>query len=213
MKQLLNGLYIITDKKLIPRANFIEAVERAITGGARVVQLREKQVNIKEICELGSKLLEITRKHNVPLIINDYVDIASEIGADGVHLGENDPEIKFARRKLGDSKIIGVSCYNSIERGRYAVDNGADYIVFGTPYYTPTKPDREPTSLEILVEAKKNFTEIPVFAIGGITEGNAGEIIATGVDGIAAITSIFGNGSPEENAKKLSSFFKEANNI
>jgi thiamine-phosphate pyrophosphorylase len=207
MNQSINGLYIITDKKLIPRENFAKMVEQAIRGGARVVQLREKQVNIKEIYELGSKLLEITRKYNVPLIINDYVDIACEIGADGVHLGENDPEIKFARKKLGDNKIIGVSCYNSIERGQYAINHGADYIVFGTPYYTPTKPDREPTSIETLIEAKKKFSETTVFAIGGITENNAQEIIDTGVDGIAAITSIFENGSPEENAKKLSRFF------
>jgi len=209
MNQSINGLYIITDKKLIPRGNFVEIVEQAIMGGARVVQLREKQVNIKEIYELGSKLLEITRKHNVPLIINDYVDIAYELGADGVHLGENDPEIKFARKKLGDKKIIGVSCYNSIERGQYAIDHGADYIVFGTPFYTPTKPDRQPTSIEILKEARKKFSDTVVFAIGGITENNAQEIIDTGVDGIAAITSIFGKGSPEENAKKLSSFFKK----
>ena len=82
MNQHVNGLYIFTDKKLIPRENFVEIVEQAIRGGARVVQLREKQVNIKEIYELGGKLLEITRKHNVPLIINDYVDIAYELGAD-----------------------------------------------------------------------------------------------------------------------------------
>ena len=169
--------------------------------------IREKQVNTREIINLGAKLLEITRKYNVPLIINDYVDIALELGADGVHLGETDPEIRFARKKLGDDKIIGVSCYNSIERGEYAVSQGADYIVFGTPYYTPTKPDREPTNIETLIEACRKFTDIPVFAIGGITENNAGEIIDTGVDGIAAITSIFGNGDVEENTRKLSSFF------
>ena len=207
MNHSLNGLYIITDKKLIPRENFAEKVEQAIIGGARIVQLREKQVNTREIIKLGSKLLEITRKYNVPLIINDYVDIAVELDADGVHLGENDPDIKFARKKLGDNKIIGVSCYNSIERGEFAVEQGADYIVFGTPYYTPTKPDREPTSIEILIEANKKFEGTTVFAIGGITEENAKEIIDTGVDGIAAITSIFGEGPVEDNARKLSRFF------
>ncbi len=207
MNHSLNGLYIITDKKLIPREKFTEKVEQAIIGGARIVQLREKQVNTREIYELGGKLLEITRKYNVPLIINDYVDIALELGADGVHLGENDPEIKFARKKLGDNKIIGVSCYNSIKRGEYAVSQGADYIVFGTPYYTPTKPDREPTPIEILIEANKKFRNTTVFAIGGITGDNAKEIIDTGVDGIAAITSIFGNGQVEDNARKLSRFF------
>ena len=207
MNHSLNGLYIITDKKLIPRGNFTGIVEQAVRGGARIVQLREKQPNTREIIDLGAKLLEITSKYNVPLIINDYVDIALELGADGVHLGETDPEIRFARKKLGDDKIIGVSCYNSIERGEYAVSQGADYIVFGTPYYTPTKPDREPTNIETLIEACQKFTDIPVFAIGGITENNAGEIIDTGVDGIAAITSIFGNGNVEENTRKLSRFF------
>lgn len=207
MDHRINGLYIITDKKLIPRDNFTQKVEQAIRGGARIVQLREKQFNPKEILELGSSLLEITRKYNVPLIINDYVDIALELDADGVHLGETDPEIKFARKKLGENKIIGVSCYDSIERGEYAVREGADYIVFGTPYYTPTKPDRSPTPLEVLREARRKFADNTVFAIGGITEKNAREIVDTGVDGIAAITSIFKKGSPEENAKKLSSFF------
>jgi len=208
MNQSINGLYIITDKKLIPRENFTDKVEQAIRGGAKVVQLREKQVNTKEICELGRNILEITRKYNVPLIINDYVDIALELGADGVHLGENDPEIKFARMKLGKNKIIGVSCYDSLERGESAVEQGADYIVFGTPYYTPTKPDRKPTPIETLIEACRKFPNTTIFAIGGITEDNAQEIIDTGVDGIAAITSIFGEGSPEENASKLSVFFK-----
>lgn len=207
MNRSINGLYIITDKKLIPREIFTEKVESAIKGGARIVQLREKQSNSREIYELGKKLLTITKKYNVPLIINDYVDIALELNTEGVHLGENDPDIKFARKKLGDDKIIGVSCYNSLERGAYAVEQGADYIVFGTPFFTPTKPDRKPTPIETLVEARKLFPGTPIFAIGGISESNAEEIINTGVDGIAAITSIFGEGSPEENAVKLSRFF------
>jgi len=207
MNRSINGLYIITDKKLITREFFTEKVESAIKGGARIVQLREKQSNTREIYELGKKLLTITKKYNVPLIINDYVDIALELNTEGVHLGENDPDIKFARKKLGDDKIIGVSCYNSLERGAYAVEQGADYIVFGTPFYTPTKPDRKPTPIETLVEARKLFPGTPIFAIGGISESNAEEIINTGVDGIAAITSIFGEGSPEENAVKLSRFF------
>ena len=126
MNNSINGLYIITDKKLISRQFFAEKVESAIKGGARIVQLREKQTDTREIYELGKKLLIITKKYNVPLIINDYVDIALELNTDGVHLGEKDPDIKFARKKLGNSKIIGVSCYNSLERGAYAVEQGAD---------------------------------------------------------------------------------------
>lgn len=203
MNYSIKGLYIITDKKLIPRENFVATVQSAIIGGADIVQLREKQTNTREIMELGKNLLEVTRRHNVPLIINDYVDIALELDADGVHLGENDPEISFARKKLGKDKIIGVSCYDSLERGEYAVERGADYIVFGTPYYTPTKPDRKPTPVETLVIARQMFPDVPIFAIGGITESNAEEIISTGVDGIASITAVFKEGSPGKNSEKL----------
>ena len=207
MKSSISGLYIITDKKLIDRKNFLNTVESALKGGASLVQLREKDTDKLEILSLGKEMLSITKKYYVPLIINDYPEIAYEIGADGVHLGENDPDIKTARKILGDNKIIGVSCYNQIERGVRAVGEGADYIVFGTPYYTPTKPEREPTSLDTLLEARNKFTDIPMFAIGGIDESNAETIINTGVDGIAVITGIFGSDDPEKSARSLSSLF------
>ena len=104
---------------------------------------------------------------------------------------------------LGKEAIIGVSCYGQIERGINAERTGADYVAFGTPYYTPTKPDRAPTSFDILKEAGRLITSIPVFAIGGITAGNAREVLKTGVDGIAVITSVFGASDPEEAAKEL----------
>lgn len=207
MEVSLSGLYIITDKKLIERENFLDAVESALKGGANIVQLREKDTDADEILALGKKLLVITKKYNVPLIINDYPEIAHDIGADGVHLGKNDPDIKTARDILGTDKIIGVSCYNQIDRGISAVSDGADYLVFGTPYYTPTKPNREPTSIETLVEAREKFPDIPIFAIGGINESNAEAIINTGVDGIAVITGIFSTDDPEKSARTLSSFF------
>ena len=207
MKASISGLYIITDKKLIDRENFLNKVESALKGGAKLVQLREKNTDKKEILLLGKKLLGITKKYYVPLIINDYPEIAHEIGADGVHLGQNDPDVKTARKILGNNKIIGVSCYNQIERGVNAVTEGADYIVFGTPYYTPTKPEREPTSLETLLEARDKFRDIPIFAIGGINESNAETIVNTGVDGIAVITGIFGSEDPEKSARSLSSLF------
>ena len=205
MNYAINGLYIITDKKLIDRKFFLETVESAIKGGAGIVQLREKDSNKDEIVRLGKELLNVTKKYYIPLIINDYPEIAKEIGADGVHLGENDPDVKTARKIIGDGKIIGVSCYGQIERGDRAVKDGADYIVFGTPYYTPTKPDRKPTRIETLLEARKRFSKTPIFAIGGIDVSNADEILDTGVDGIAVITSIFGSDNPEESAKMLSS--------
>jgi thiamine-phosphate pyrophosphorylase len=203
MKNNLTGLYVITDKKLIKRAGFIETVEKSIKGGARIVQLREKDTPQNEILNLGRELLKLTRRYDVPLIINDSPELAKEIGADGVHLGGGDTSIKNARAILGDEIIIGVSCYNQIERGLNAVQNGADYVVFGTPYYTPTKPEREPTSIEVLKEAVYVISQIPIFAIGGITKENASEILGTGVDGIAVITSVFGSPDPENAAREL----------
>ena len=205
MKTKLSGLYVITDKKLIERASFIETVEKSIIGGASIVQLREKDTPEDEIIILGKALLEITTKYGVPLIINDSPELAREIGADGVHLGGYDTSIKNARELLGDEAIIGVSCYNQIDRGLNAVENGADYVAFGTPYYTPTKPDREPTSIEVLKQAVSLIREIPIFAIGGITKDNAEPILETGVNGIAVITSVFGSPDPETSTRELAS--------
>ena len=201
------GLYAITDKKLINRSRFTNIVESVLIGGAGILQLREKGTLDEEIVKIGKTLLKITKKYNVPLIINDSPEIALEIDADGVHLGENDPKISYARKILGDKKIIGVSCYGELRRGIEAVKSGADYLAFGTPYHTPTKPDRKPTSFEILAKARATFKNIPIFAIGGINAHNAGEVLETGVDGIAVITDIFGSDNPQESARKLSGFF------
>jgi len=204
MRNNLDGLYVITDKKLIERNKFIETVEKSIKGGARIVQLREKDTARDEILNLGHGLLKLTKKYKIPLIINDSVELAKEIGADGVHLGGGDTSIKRARAILGAQAIIGVSCYNQIERGLNAMQNGADYVAFGTPYYTPTKPQREPTAIETLREAVKLINNIPIFAIGGITKENASLILETGVDGIAVITSVFGSPDPQTAARELS---------
>ncbi len=208
MKYVLKGLYLITDNELIPQNRFFDIIESVLASGARVLQLRDKTSPSHEVVKRGKKLLEITRKYGVPLIINDSPDIAKEVGADGVHLGENDPSVFFARAILGRDAIIGVSCYNRLKRGLEAEKQGADYVVFGTPYYTPTKPNREPTSLDTLREAKRLIKSIPVFAIGGINSKNASQIISTGVDGIAVITGVFGVENPALEARKLSEFFK-----
>lgn len=209
MKNNLRGLYVITDKKLIGRDQFVVTVEKSIKGGASIVQLREKDTPEKEIIDLGRQILQVTKKYNVPLIINDSPELTREIGADGVHLGGEDGSITKARELLGNNAIIGVTCYNEIERGLYAVQNGADYVAFGTPYYTPTKPEREPTSIDTLKEAVSLINTIPIFAIGGITKENAGPILETGVNGIAVITSIFGSTDPETAARELTKLYRE----
>lgn len=201
---MLRGLYVITDKKLIPRESFLSTVEKAVRGGASVVQLREKDTPGDEVVSLGKALLKVTRKYGVPLIINDSVELAKEIGADGVHLGEDDPMVSHARTVLGGDKIIGVSCYGKLERGLDAERDGADYVAFGTPFFTPTKPERAPTSFNVLREAVTRIKSIPIFAIGGITPENAVSVLETGVDGIAVITAVFGSGDPEKAARELS---------
>ncbi len=204
---ILKGLYVITDKKLISRDRFIETVEKAIRGGAKIIQLREKDTPEEEITRLGKGLLEITRRYRIPLIINDSPKLAREIGADGVHLGKDDSDISLPRKLLGSEAIIGVSCYGDIERGLRAEREGADYVAFGTPFFTPTKPDRKPTPFEVLKEAKRRIKTIPIFAIGGITKENAQSVLETGVDGIAVITAVFSSPNPEEAARSLADFF------
>lgn len=211
MKRMLKGLYVITDKKLIPRDDFLATVEMAVRGGANVVQLREKDTPRDEILTLGKAVLELTRKYGVPLIINDSIELAKEIGADGVHLGEEDSEVPRAREVLGKDKIIGVSCYGKLERGLNAERDGVDYVAFGTPFFTPTKPERTPTSFDVLREAVSRIKSIPIFAIGGITPENADSVLETGVDGIAVITAVFGSGDPEKAARELASITENYN--
>lgn len=198
---------MITDEKLIPRGRFLETVEKALAGGANIVQLRDKTSPPSEIVSLGRELLGITGRYGAPLIINDSPDLMMEIGADGVHLGEDDPNVIPTRKRLGNGAIIGVSCYGSVPRGIHAERMGADYVVFGTPWATPTKPDREPTPFETLVEAKTAVTGIPIFAIGGIFAHNAAEVLETGVDGVAVITGVFGSDDPKRAAREICSVF------
>lgn len=198
---------MITDEKLIPRGRFLETVEKALAGGANIVQLRDKTSPPSEIVSLGRELLGITGRYGAPLIINDSPDLMMEIKADGVHLGEDDPNVIPTRKKLGNGAIIGVSCYGSVPRGIHAERMGADYVVFGTPWATPTKPGRDPTPFETLVEAKTAVTGIPIFAIGGIFAHNAAAVLETGVDGVAVITSVFGSDDPETASREICSVF------
>lgn len=202
----LCGLYAVTGGKLTPENRFAGTVEAAIKGGAKIIQLREKGASESEVVRKGKAALEVTVKYGVPLIINDSPEIAKQTGADGVHLGGGDGTVEEARKLLGGGAIIGVSCYGEIERGVEAQKRGADYAAFGTPYFTPTKPDRKPAPLKVLREAKERL-KIPVFAIGGITVENAAEVLETGVDGIAVITAVFGAGDVEEAARQLAGFF------
>src|SRR5438093_2595777 len=181
----LCGLYAITDTHLIPRERFVETVEAAVRGGATLVQLREKETPRAEIVRLGRAVLEVTRRYGALLIVNDHPTIAKEIGADGVHVGREDPPVAETRALLGPGVIIGASCYGDIARAVAAEQEGADYVAFGTPFPSPTKPGkRTDMTLGIFQEAKRRV-HVPVFAIGGITPANAKQVIDAGADGVA----------------------------
>ena len=202
----LRGLYVITDTHLIPRQRFVETVEAAVRGGATMVQLREKDTPPQEVTRLGREILAVTRRHGALLIVNDHPTVAREIGADGVHVGRDDPPVAEARAILGPEAIIGASCYGDVEHAVMAEQAGADYVAFGTPFPSPTKSKRTDTSLEIFQQAKQRVG-VPVFAIGGITLANAPQVISAGADGLAIVSGVFGAPDVEAAARDLARLF------
>jgi thiamine-phosphate pyrophosphorylase len=203
----LCGLYAITDTKLIPRDQFAETVEAAVRGGATMVQLREKDTAPEEFIRLGRELLAVTRRYGALLIINDHPTIAKEIGADGVHVGREDPPVAEARALLGPEAIIGASCYGEVTRAVAAEHEGADYVAFGTPFPSPTKAKRTDISLGIFQEVKRQV-HVPVFAIGGITVDNARQVIDAGADGLAVVSGVFAASDVEAAARALAQLFE-----
>ena len=202
----VGGLYVITDTQLIPRDHFVETVEAAVRGGATMVQLREKETPRQEVIRLGRELLAVTRRYGALLIVNDHPAIARAVGADGAHVGREDPPVTEARATLGPEAIIGASCYGDAARAVAAEQAGADYVAFGTPFPSPTKPKRTDISLGIFREVKRQV-KVPVFAIGGITVDNARQVIDAGADGIAVVSGVFAAPDVEAAARALAQLF------
>ena len=206
MKKFDLSLYFITDP-LLPKIPFFELVEKAIQGGVTIVQLREKQSSTKEFIKKGELLKKICAKYKVPLIINDRVDIALAVNADGVHLGQNDMPLRIARKILGNEKIIGVSVNNEREI-KLAEEYRADYIAFSPIFPTPTKTDTPPALGLNGVKELKELTPIPCVAIGGINYENVCDVMRTGVDGAAVVSAIAGSPLPFDAAKRLKKAIK-----
>lgn len=190
MRDLICGLYAIADTGLLPHKGLGNAIALALLGGATLVQYRDKSPERGRRYREASALQQICRQHNVPLIINDDLQLAAEIGADGVHLGRDDPSLTSARRLLGADAIIGVSCYNELERALSAEQAGADYVAFGRFFPSETKPEAIQASLDFLREARQKLT-LPIVAIGGITPENAPEVIDAGANAVAIIGGLF----------------------
>jgi thiamine-phosphate pyrophosphorylase len=187
-------------------ARLLQMVEAALKGGVAAVQYREKTGDVALRHEQASELLPLCHQYHAPLIINDDLRLADLTGADGVHLGREDASLREARLILGPGKIIGASCYQSLEHARQAQAAGADYVAFGSFYASSTKPQAVRAPLQLLHDASE--LKVPVVAIGGITLDNAASLIEAGADAVAVITALFEAADIEAAARALNRLFE-----
>lgn len=201
-------LYLCTDRNLMTTETLEESVELAIKGGVSVVQLREKECTSREFYQMAKAVKTITDAYEIPLLINDRVDIALAVGADGVHLGQKDIPVQAARDLLGADKIVGATA-NTVELAEQAWQSGADYLGVGDIFGTTTKSDTKQISLEDL-KAIRAAVQIPVVAIGGVNEENISLLRETGVEGAAVISAVVGQKDITAAAERLISNFRGA---
>lgn len=190
----LRGLYLVTPE-MADTAALCVGVERALAGRPCLLQYRSKLTDAGLRREQARQVLRLCRRAGVPMIVNDSLELALEIGADGVHLGRDDGDTADARRALGAARILGVTCYNEWARAEGGVAAGADYVAFGAVFSSPTKPAAVHAPLDLLVRAKRELG-VPVAAIGGITLENAPQLIAAGIDLLAVISDVFEHADP-----------------
>ena len=200
------GLYAITDPALLPPARLLGAVEAVILGGAVMVQYRNKSGAPDLRRQQARALLSLCRSHAVPLIINDDVVLAGAVGADGVHLGRDDPPVDRARELLGSRAIIGVSCYNQPARALGSQTAGADYVAFGRFFRSSTKPAAVQCSPEMLREVQPRLS-VPVVVIGGIKPENGAALLQAGADLLAVVGGLFGTTDPRAAAARFARLF------
>lgn len=201
----LTGLYAITNQPQ-ESAQLIGQVAEALAGGARIIQYRNKSSDQTRRVLEAQALLELCHQHHAPLIINDDIELAIQVQADGVHLGQQDATLSDARSRLGEHCIIGVSCYNDFSLARQAAADGADYIAFGTFYASGTKPAAVAASPDLLRRAKREL-QLPVVAIGGITPHNAAPLLDAGADMLAVIQGLFAQPDIQSTARTFSLLF------
>ena len=202
---IIKGLYAITPD-MADLNTLVHKTQLAIEGGACMVQYRSKIQDRAVKIQQCAAILRLCREYGVPCIVNDDVEMCRILEADGVHLGENDDNIAEVRHILGEDAIIGSSCYDQLDRAKQAQKEGATYVAFGAVFPTPTKPNAPRATLELLREAKHEI-HIPIVAIGGITVNNAHDVIETGVDAIAVITSLFEAKTIKETAETFLKMF------
>jgi thiamine-phosphate pyrophosphorylase len=202
----IRGLYAVTPDEP-DTARLCSLVEAALKGGARLLQYRNKSAPAALRLEQARALLAVCRRHDVPLIVNDDLELAASIGAEGVHLGRDDGDAGKARARLPDA-LIGVSCYNEIERALDARRSGADYVAFGRFFASSTKPGDIRASLDLVAEARRRVA-LPIVAIGGITLDNARGLVDGGVDALAVVSALFASDDVAATAHRFADLYSQ----
>lgn len=212
-KPAIRGLYAVTPDEQDTDV-LLAKIEAALRGGIQVLQYRNKRADHKLKTQQARAILPLCRQYQVPFIINDSVKLCLTLDADGVHLGADDGNLSEARARLGAGKILGASCYNRLDLAIAAAQAGADYAAFGACFASGTKPNAVVAPLDLFSQAKK-VIDIPLVAIGGITDANAAQAIAAGADAIAVVGALFGHQTEQESeisARKFSQVFSNVNN-
>jgi thiamine-phosphate pyrophosphorylase len=202
----LEGLYAVTPD-WSDTAKLIAGTEAILRGGCRIVQYRNKTASPCHRDEQAVALRGLTRRYAALLIVNDDLGLAIACEADGVHLGGEDGDLTTARHRLGPDRILGASCYQSVELAEAAAKAGADYVAFGSFFPSPTKPEARRAGVELIASAK-TATGLPVCVIGGITPVNAGPLVASGADLLAVITAVYNSADPERAARAFSQLYE-----
>ena len=205
MTPLDTTLYFITDSTRVPPERFLSVVEAACKGGATIVQLREKDRTTREYMDLAKDVHEITARYGIPLIIDDRVDVALAIGAEGVHVGQSDMPVRLARSLMGNSKIVGATT-KTVPQALEAYEQGADYLGCGAIYPTTTHVKTVITPVETLKDVVK-AVPIPVNAIGGLNKDNIFVLKGSGIAGVCAVSAIMKAADPESAARELKQAF------
>jgi thiamine-phosphate pyrophosphorylase len=201
----LHGLYGISSDSIQPE-RMLQQIEAALRGGMRILQLRNKQLVTPAIEQQARAMAQLCRDYDALFIVNDDVQLANKVHADGVHLGKDDEQLAAAREALGTKAIIGVSCYNQLSLARQAASQGADYVAFGRFFASQTKPDTVQARLSLLTQAKQQL-DIPIVAIGGITADNGAQLVQHGADALAVINALFDVPDSENAARELAALF------
>ena len=204
---VVSGLYAITPDEA-DTAELLRKVRLTLLGGARVLQYRNKVAAAELRLKQAGALRELTCEFAVPLIVNDDVVLAKQVAADGVHLGGADGGVADARALLGSGKIIGVSCYNRLAPAHEAVRQGADYVAFGSFFYSAVKPNAVVATPDLLLQARREL-KVPIVAIGGITTQNGAQLLEAGADALAVISAVFSALDIEGAAREFSNLFEQ----